>query len=101
MDIPQLIEPDMKQYLYQTLKKCHINRTNVYYYVLNISVLLIFSSIVISLLYYFYTNKLTNEEKQQKMIRDQQYILSKIRYFQEESQKDSLSRISNLGNGYF
>lgn len=84
MSFPQLIENSASYYLHQTLQKCHENRVNFYYYVLNISVLVLFAGIVGVTLYYCYTNKPTDAEKQQKMIRDQEYVVSKIRYFQEE-----------------
>ena len=94
---PQLIEPMVKYYLFDVLKTCHVTRTTVYYYTLNISVFVIFVGITGYLLYYNYTHKLSDYEKERKIIRDQQYVLSKIRFYQEEN-KQNQSRISNLTN---
>jgi hypothetical protein len=97
MSPPQLIEPMAKYYLFDTLKVCHNTRTTIYYYALNIGVFLLFISIFGYLLYYNYTHKLSDYEKERKMIRDQQYVLSKIRFYQEEK-KQNTSRISNITN---
>ena len=39
---PRLIENSAKNYLLQTLQKCHHNRTVMYYYAFNIGVLAVF-----------------------------------------------------------
>jgi hypothetical protein len=96
MDQPRLIENSAKNYLYQTLQKCHHNRTNVYYYSLNLGVLVIFVGIVALVLYNSYKNKLSPYEHQQKMLRDQQYILSKIRWHQEDRKNMQQSQMSSI-----
>lgn len=98
MDVPQLIEPNMKYYLYETLKKCHMNRTTTYYYILNIGIFAIFCFFTAMILYFCYKNKLSDHDKKNKLIRDQQYVLSKIRYYQDESQKSNVSNF-NFRNG--
>jgi len=87
MSFPQLIENSASYYLHQTLQKCHENRVNFYYYIFNISVLLLFLGIVGFTLYCCYANKPTEYERQQKMLKDQEYIVSKIRYYQEEGKQ--------------
>lgn len=94
---PQLIDSNAKYYLFDTLRTCHVTRTTLYYYVLNIGVFIIFVGITGYLLYYNYTHKLSDYEKERKMIRDQQYVLSKIRFYQEEH-KQNHSKISNITN---
>jgi hypothetical protein len=93
---PKLIEPNTKGYLYQTLQNCHQNRVSVYYYALNTSVFVIFVGITGALLYYCNKYKLSPYEKQQKMIRDQHYILSKIRYYKDETQKINDATVSSI-----
>jgi uncharacterized membrane protein len=95
---PKLIENSAKNYLFQTLKQCHNNRVTIYYYVYNIGIFLIFVSIVGLTLYYCSKNKLSDYEKRQRMMRDQQYILSKIRYYKEDvqEQRQKQSDITNL-----
>lgn len=84
MDYPRLIETSAKNYLYQTLQQCHNNRVNIYYYVLNITVFILCVGTACIVLYYCNKEKLSDYEKQQKILRDQKYVLSKIRYYQEE-----------------
>jgi hypothetical protein len=67
-----------------------------YSYVLNIGVFVLFLGITSLTLYYCYNRNLSPEEKQAKLIRDQQYVMSKIRFYQEEQKKISSSRITNL-----
>jgi hypothetical protein len=98
MENPKLIENSVKNYLFQTLQKCHINRVSIYYYCLNLGILVLFFGIVGLVLYYSYKNKLTPYESQQKMLRDQQYILSKIRYYQEDKKNTQQSQYSSITN---
>jgi hypothetical protein len=93
---PRLIENSAKNYLFQTLQKCHTNRVSIYYYALNFGVLFLFVGIVGLILYYCSKKKLTDYEKQQKMLKDQQYVLSKIRYYQEDKKERQQSQVSGI-----
>jgi hypothetical protein len=96
MENPLLIEYPMKSYLSTILSKCHINRINIYYIVLNVSVFILFISIVGITLYYCYKRKPSAYEYHQKMMKEQEYVLSKIRFYQEQNQKANISPITNL-----
>jgi hypothetical protein len=99
LDYPRLIENSSKNYLFQTLQKCHNHRVTIYYYALNIGILVVFFGIFGSILYYSYKNKLSPYEAQQKMMKDQEYIMSKIRYYKEDKknmQENQVSSITNL-----
>jgi hypothetical protein len=93
---PRLIENSAKNYLFQTLQKCHTNRVSIYYYALNFGVLFLFAGVVGLILYYCSKKKLTDYEKQQKMLKDQQYVLSKIRYYQEDKKERQQSQVSGI-----
>ena len=93
---PYLTEYSMKSYMSSILSKCHINRIYIYSIVLNLSVFILFFSIVGITLYYCYKRKPTAYEYHQKMLKDQEYILSKIRFYQEQNQKANNSSITNL-----
>jgi hypothetical protein len=93
---PRLIENSAKNYLFQTLQKCHTNRVSIYYYALNFGVLFLFVGIVGLILYYCSKKKLSDYEKQQKMLKDQQYVLSKIRYYQEDKKQRQQSQVSGI-----
>lgn len=87
MERPQLIEQGAQSYLYDKLLSCHSNRIQIYSIALNMGVLILFLLIVGLALYFCYKRKKTPYEIQQKMMRDQDIILSKIRYYQAEQQK--------------
>lgn len=96
METPKLIETNVRNYMLQTLQKCHNYRMQTYTYLLNIGVFILFVGITALTLYYCYHRHLTPQEQQDKMARDQQYVLSKIRFYQDEQKKISSSRITNL-----
>jgi len=68
----------------------------MYTWVLNICVFVVFVSITAAALYYCYTRKMTPEERYNKMMRDQSYIMSKIRFYQNERANMPLSSITSL-----
>jgi len=41
MDGPRLIETSAQNYIFNTLQQCHSNRVNVYFYALNIGVVVL------------------------------------------------------------
>ena len=90
MEYPRLIEHSAKNYIHDALEMCHTNRVKMYSTSLNIAVLVIFVGIVALSLYYSYKRKPTEYEMRQKMIKDQEMVLSKIRYYQAE-QKNLMS----------
>jgi len=94
MEASHLIENTTKNYIFSILQQCHKTRTSFYYYVLNSLVLISFLGITGYILYQCNKSKLSDEEKKAKLWKDQQYVLSKIRYFKEENQKHS--QITNL-----
>jgi hypothetical protein len=96
MEAPKLTDYSTKYYLYNVLKKCHDHRVSIYYYVLNISVFVVFLGVTAAILYSCHKNKLTDHEKQVKMMRDQQYILSKIRYYKEDKKRDEETQYSGI-----
>lgn len=93
---PRLVEPTTKYFLHNTLNQCHNNRVNIYTWVLNISVFVIFVGIFAAALYYCRKRKLTPEQQYQKMMKEQAYILSKIRFYQNERIEHPLSSITSL-----
>ena len=93
---PQLIDSSAKDFIYNTLQKCHYNRIKIYTFALNIGVFLLFVSIFGFTLYYCYKKKPSEEEARQKILRDQEYILSKIRFYQGENLAKKTSSITQL-----
>ncbi len=98
MVFPKLIDNNTSFHLQNTLHKCHETRVNLYYYVFNISVLVLFVIVTGIILYNCYNNKLTDYDRQQKILRDQEFITSKIRYYQENCKDMNERHSSNITN---
>jgi len=80
---PNLTEPGVKFFLNQTLKQCHIVRDNFHNMVFNIGLFIAFLLVLGLILMYKYKGRLTPVEIEKKNKEKQQYILSKIKNFQE------------------
>lgn len=80
---PSLTEPGVKYFLNQTLKQCHIIRNKFHNTIFNIGLLFAFLLVLGLILLYKYKGKLNPVELEQKNKEKQQYILSKIKNFQE------------------
>jgi len=86
-DVPRLIDNSAKYYLYNTLSACHQTRVKYHSIILNVLVFVVFVGVFGGILYYCYRKKPTIEQSRSQMERDQQFILSKIRFYQEQRQK--------------
>jgi len=92
----RLIEPSARSFIQNTLQSCHSTRVRIYSFIFNMILFIVFFAVFGGILYYSYKNKPTEYEKRQKMLRDQEYILSKIRYYQTETHKKYSSDITDL-----
>lgn len=95
-ETPALIEPGTKYFLRETLKNC--NNKKVYYYSLlfNLICFFLFFGILGTFLYYKKKYRLTPKEKEKKKIQEQEYIMTKLRNFNEEAQRKHNLLITNL-----
>jgi predicted histidine transporter YuiF (NhaC family) len=93
---PKLIEGNVFANLQETLKQCHEHRVQYYSRAFNLVILVGFVVIVFLALYYSYRKKPTQYEKEKKMYMDQQAVLSKIRYYQDQQKNILTSPITNL-----
>jgi hypothetical protein len=96
---PKLIESNTKSYLTQCLTKCHENRVRIYHIILNVAIVIVFGLVFGFALYICHTKKLTPYEKYRKMLRDQEYILTKIREYQIQKMRQHES-LTNLPDTY-
>ena len=100
---PTLTEPGIKYFLSQTLKQCHNVRDNFHNIVFNVGLLLFFLLVLGSILLYKYKGRLTPVEKHRKNVEQQQYILSKIKIFQEAKRiahQELITGLPNWNNEY-
>jgi hypothetical protein len=93
---PTLIEPGVKYFLNQTLKQCHIVRDNFHNMVFNIGLFIGFLIILGLILLYKYKGRLSPVEIEKKNKEKQQYILSKIKIFQENKRIAQQELITGL-----
>lgn len=96
MDYPKLIEGHFVNYLQDNLRSCHENRTKIYSIALNLGIVVVLFLVIGIFLYYRYKEKPSPYEIQQKMYKDQQYILDRIRFYQSQRKDLMTSPIGNL-----
>ena len=93
---PMLVEPGTKYFLNEMLKQCHVFRKKYENTILNIALFLAFVLVLAILLIYKYKGKMTEEEMYQKDFEKQQYILSKIKNYQDVKLRTQQSLITGL-----
>jgi hypothetical protein len=94
MLLPNLVEPGIRNYVTNSLKKCHDNRVVIYFWILNIGVVLFLIVISGLFVYYSLSKKLSPIEKRNKTIRDHEEVLKQIRVYREE--QDRIHQFSGL-----
>ena len=93
---PILIEPGVKYFIGETLKQCHSFKEQYKNMIFNVGLLVFFLIILGILLLYKYKGKLTPEEIEQKELNKKQYILSKIRNYQDAKLRSQQELITGL-----
>lgn len=93
---PSLTEPGVKYFLNETLKQCHIVKNKFHNTVINVGLLIGFLLVLGLILLYKYKGRLTDVEKEKKNKEKQQYILSKIKNFQEAKKAAHQELITGL-----
>ena len=79
VDVPKLIDPSSYYFMSHILRKCHETRVYAYSLGFNILVVVLFLVFVFITLYICFHKKRSSTEQKEKLIRDQKYILDKIR----------------------
>ena len=100
---PMLTEPGVKYFINETLKQCHRYREQYQNTIFNIGLLFLFFILLGILLLYKYKGKLTPEEIEEKESLKKQYILSKIKNYQDakiKSQQQLITGLPNWENDY-
>jgi len=93
---PILTEPGVKYFLNETLKQCHIFKEKYNNMMFNIGITFAFFIILGLLLLYKYKGKLTPDEIYKKETEKKQYILSKIKNYQETKLRAQQQLITGL-----
>jgi hypothetical protein len=93
---PHLTEPGINYYLNETLKQCHKFKVTYNNNLVNLGLLVFFLIILGCILLYKYKGRLTREEIKRRNREKQQYILSKVKNFQEAKRTAHQDLISGL-----
>ncbi len=93
---PMLIEPGVRYFINETLKQCHQFKEKHQNMIFNIGLLIIFFLILGIILLYKYKGKLTPEEIEEKEMQKKQYILSKIKNYQDAKIRAQQQLITGL-----
>ena len=96
--VPKLIDSTALYYLDGALKKSHTIRIKYHRIIWNVGIVCMFGFLLGVFLYYRYTTRPTQKEANYKLIKDQEYVLSKIRYFQEQNQRINESKRTANGS---
>ena len=91
---PKLIEPGVKYFFKNILKECHSIKYRHYNLVYNITMLCLFVGILGIILYVKYKGNKSPEERYNKNLKDKQYIMSKLVYYNRVN-LDNQTRIKN------
>jgi len=100
---PILIEPGVKYFLNETLKQCKDFKEKYYNTIFNMSLGVLLLFFIVLILIYKYKGKLTPSEKEAKNREKQQYILSKIKNYQDTkliAQQNLITGLPNWNNEY-
>ena len=95
---PRLTEPGIKYFLNETLKQCHVYKSNYNNILINIVLLVGFLLILGAILFYKYKGRLTQVEKDRKTREKQEYILTRIKHLQENKRRAHQELITGLPN---
>lgn len=93
---PMLTEPGVKYFINETLKQCHHFKEQHQNMLYNIGLLVMFLVLLGILLLYKYKGKLTPEEMEEKERIKKQYILSKIKNYQDAKVRAQQELITGL-----
>ena len=91
---PKLVQNTTKYFLNSVLKECHKIKESNYNLFYNISMFILFFLILGSILFYKYKGNKTKEEKYQENIKNKQYIMSKLVYYNKQNLENN-QRIKN------
>lgn len=93
---PTLIEPGMRYFIKETLNNCHKIKETYYNGIFNICMLFFIVGIIFLVLLAKYKGKMNSYEREIKNREKQEYILSKIKNYQNAKRIESQELITNL-----
>ena len=100
----QLVEPGVQYFYNQTLQKCHKLKENHYNIYYNTLLTIGFIAVMSMLLYIRYKGKLSPIEQKIKQTKKHEYIMSKVRNYQEAKRQTTdanlITKLPEFDNEY-
>jgi len=93
---PSLVEGGFKYFINESLRHCKKIRQEYINNIFNISLFLFLIIGIILLLYFSYKGKLSEEELKERERKKEQYILTRIKNYQDDKRRNSQKLISGL-----
>ena len=93
---PVLTEPGTKYFLNASLNKCSELKNKYYNTVFNVSVFLFLICIIGLVLFFKYKGRLSKHEQEIKYKQKREYIMSKIKNYQDTRRREQQQIITNL-----
>ena len=93
---PSLVEPGVKYFLGETLKKCGENKSRLYNYLFNTFIFIVFILAILLFLYVKYNSHNNNELKKLNKQKEEDYMLDLIHKIQTEKRIKTGSKITDL-----
>ena len=91
---PSLVGGGVKYFMGNALKECNKFKMYNYNLLYNIGMFFLFIIVIGGILFYKYKGNITKEERYNKNIKDKQYIMSKLVYFNKQNLENQ-QRIKN------
>lgn len=91
-----LIEPNVLNNIQDKLQFCHEKKSRIQSWVFNLIGYSLFFIVVSIVLYCCRKRKMTPYEEAEKLRRDQDYVMSKIKQYQTAKRPDNTSAITHL-----
>ena len=99
-EVPKLIAPNVNFFFKNILKNCNKIKNNNYNFFFNVGLFIIFLFILVTIFFFKYKGNKNSIEKYQKNIRDKEYIMTKLVYYNktniENNQRIKNNMITNL-----
>ena len=98
MENPSLVEYGFKSFLNESLRKCNKVKQEYKNNIYNIGLFIFLVFCIFLFLFIKFKGKLTTEEMKENEIKKQQYILSRIKNYQDDKRRSSQKLISGLAH---
>ena len=87
---PSLVEDNVINFMNKSLNNCHERKMEIFSWVMNITCFIVFALLTVCIIHLFKKPKLSIYEQNEKMRKEQEYVVSKIRDYKEMQKSSSM-----------